>query len=130
MSDDLSRYISQWLEKANHDLSNARLVIEHNHEILDTALFHIQQAIEKSLKGLLFHYKQDFQRSHDLVYLKELCSKHTLVFSEFDFRKINEFAVAIRYPGEEVHLSKEIAADYLTIAESVFNTVTQIVREN
>lgn len=50
MTDAEQKHLSQWIEKAEHDLIAAKLIIEHNPLILDIVCFHSQQAVEKYLK--------------------------------------------------------------------------------
>jgi len=61
-----------WLIKAASDLAAGRLVVEGDGPY-DTACFHAQQAIEKSLKGFLVLRKQAAPRTHDLEELQRLC---------------------------------------------------------
>ncbi len=53
MADNLARLTRDWLTKAAHDLQNARIVSVTPDGPLDTAIYHCQQAAEKSLKGWL-----------------------------------------------------------------------------
>ncbi len=61
-----------WLIKAASDLVTGRLVVE-GEGPYDTACFHAQQAIEKSLKGFLVLRRQPVPRTHDLEELQQLC---------------------------------------------------------
>ncbi len=51
MTPSVKTYIEAWLTKANNDLRSAQRLIEIEPMILDTACFHCQQAVEKSLKA-------------------------------------------------------------------------------
>ena len=42
MTEAQQRHLNQWIEKAEHDLIAARLIIEHQPIILDIACFHCQ----------------------------------------------------------------------------------------
>jgi HEPN domain-containing protein len=48
MTDPEQKHLNQWIEKAEHDLMAAQLIIEHNPLILDIACFHCQQAWKKT----------------------------------------------------------------------------------
>jgi HEPN domain-containing protein len=50
MKDEERKYLEQWLEKAEHDLLAAQLILDHQPIILDISCFHFQQAVEKYLK--------------------------------------------------------------------------------
>ena len=51
MTADFKEYIKAWLLKADHDIISAQRLLEIEPMILDSACFHCQQAIEKSLKA-------------------------------------------------------------------------------
>jgi HEPN domain-containing protein len=53
-----------WLEKASVDLDSARALIDA--DIASSALFHCQQAVEKSFKAFLTWHGVPFRRVHDL----------------------------------------------------------------
>ena len=46
---------ANWLEEANWDLENARILFENDR--FNTVVFHCQQAAEKAVKALLYHNK-------------------------------------------------------------------------
>jgi HEPN domain-containing protein len=54
------------LIKAMHDLQNARIISRTPNGPLDTALYHCQQAAEKSLKGYLVSRDQAFTKTHEI----------------------------------------------------------------
>jgi len=89
-----------WMEKANRDLKLAKLAMEN--DILDYALFHAQQAVEKYLKSFLVKNKINFKKKHDIFYLLGLCMDIDKDFSkllQLDL-EIFEQAVAVRYPSD------------------------------
>jgi HEPN domain-containing protein len=62
-----------WVEKAESDLKNARIVLGAGEECpADTVAFHAQQCAEKYLKALLVFEGIDFPKTHDLVGVGEL----------------------------------------------------------
>jgi HEPN domain-containing protein len=44
---------AEWLRKAKNDVLSARILLSHSNPVTDTACFHCQQAVEKSLKAFL-----------------------------------------------------------------------------
>ncbi|WP_058868414.1 HEPN domain-containing protein [Chloracidobacterium thermophilum] len=68
--------------------------------------FHAQQAVEKSLKAVLFLQQIEFERTHDLVKLARLLQNCgvTLPVTESQLRRLNPFAVAFRYDDLEITL--------------------------
>ena len=87
------------LEKAKQDLKAVEKW-QADKDISDEIIgFHIQQAIEKSLKAVLLSHAIDFPRTHNLGLLIELCQSNKVSippeFLEVD--KFNRFAVEWRY---------------------------------
>jgi HEPN domain-containing protein len=68
--------------------------------------FHAQQAVEKSLKAVLFSQQIEFARTHDLVKLARLLGEHgmTLPVTQDRLRRLNPFAVTYRYDDIETAL--------------------------
>ena len=69
--------------------------------------FHAQQAVEKSLKAVLFSRRIEFKRVHDLVELARLLSERGIVLpvTEGQLRRLNPFAVTFRYDDMEIELT-------------------------
>ena len=55
-----------WFEKAQKDLRCAQIDLAADPPALEDALYHCQQAAEKSLKGFLVWHDQPFPKTHDL----------------------------------------------------------------
>ena len=72
MDDAKREMVQAWPLKARHDQLSARRLSEGPNPILDTAIYHCQQAAEKALKALLTYYDQPFQKTHDLGVLLRL----------------------------------------------------------
>ena len=51
MSDAKLQMAREWIIKAKHDLDSARKLVSGDNPIWDTAVYHCQQAGEKSIKG-------------------------------------------------------------------------------
>ena len=105
----LSEHISEWINKADHDLGSAKIIYIHLPDYFDTIAFHCQQAVEKYIKAILVFKGIEFDRSHDLIYLLELLSGVITVTSD-QFKKavsLNGFSVQIRYPNKIIKLSKD-----------------------
>jgi HEPN domain-containing protein len=62
-----------WMEKAKIDLLSARALLDNG--IISSALFHTQQAAEKSLKAFLTWHQTPFRRVHDLEELGAICER-------------------------------------------------------
>ncbi len=57
---DLKRTVDSWFAKAHLDLRTANLVLEAEPPLYEPAVFHCQQAAEKSIKGFLAFHKVRF----------------------------------------------------------------------
>ena len=66
MDEAKRREIRQWLIKAEHDLRSSQRLFEGDDPILDTAVYHCQQAAEKALKAYLTFQDSPFQKVHVL----------------------------------------------------------------
>ncbi len=90
-----------WLTKAQHDLASAKKLAGPPDPLLDTALYHCQQAAEKAVKGLLLLHDQNFEKTHDITDLLRLATPYApelnafLVLGEL----LTPYAVKFRYPG-------------------------------
>lgn len=65
--------------------------------------FHAQQAVEKSLKAVLYLNLIEFERARDLVKLAELLRNNGVhpPVSDDEFHKLAPFAVTFRYDDKE-----------------------------
>ncbi len=71
-------YAALLVRKAQADASTVAVLVDRP-EIADDILgFHTQQAIEKALKAVLVLHEVAFPRSHDLGFLLELFSEHSI----------------------------------------------------
>jgi HEPN domain-containing protein len=112
-----------WLVKAASDLAAGRLVVEGDGPY-DTACFHAQQAIEKSLKGFLVLRKQPAPRTHDLEELQQLCLALAPLpgLPDLDLVEATDYGVMARY-DLDFWPEQKIAADALVLAEDVYQIV-------
>ncbi|MFH1021924.1 MAG: HEPN domain-containing protein [Planctomycetota bacterium] len=111
------------LEKAGHDLVNARTVLPTG-AALDTVCFHAQQATEKSLKALLALCDVPFPWRHDLGELSTLVKSRfpEIAGWEEGIVAMAPYAVEVRYDGA---LNPDLAEtrEAVKIAEEVYSFV-------
>jgi len=55
-----------WFQKAANDLRGADIDLAANPPLIEDALFHCQQAAEKSMKGFLAVNEKVFRKTHDI----------------------------------------------------------------
>ena len=119
----------EWLYKGSNDLISARVLLEHEPPLLETACFHCQQAVEKTLKAFLVWKGVRFEKVHSLTYLLDLCEAEELEFTSLRARAetLAPFAVEIRYPGEMTEVPREEAQGALATAKTVWNFVLNLL---
>jgi len=121
--------IREWFQVAEDDLTSAQILLDHEPPIINTACFHCQQAIEKTLKAFLVWKNEPFEKTHDLTYLLELCEIHGLAF---DFLKdkaktITSYAAEIRYPLASLEVTLNEAQEALDIANNVWRVIRSLI---
>jgi len=119
--------IQKWLHKAQSDLNIAQVAIDLQPPESAMVCFHCQQAIEKTLKAYLSHRDVDFEWTHALKYLLDLCAGQDISFEQFleSAVPLTKYAVAFRYPSDEPDPTIEQARDALAIARKVWQLVLE-----
>ena len=90
-----------WLEFATQDIKAALRLVQDPHEpLVQPAMVLAQQAAEKALKGFLFFNTHPLVKTHDLVYLVELCMEYDPEFEQLIeyAESLNPHISASRYP--------------------------------
>jgi Uncharacterized conserved protein related to C-terminal domain of eukaryotic chaperone, SACSIN len=95
--------VRSWLVKAGHDVASARKLADGDNPILDTAIYHCQQTVEKALKGYLVYCDQPFDKTHDLEILTRQAVSRNAGFAEWleTALELTPYATLYRYPGVE-----------------------------
>ena len=92
-----------WLEPARRDLRSARRLADPDDPIIETAVFHLQQAAEKLAKALLIGRRVRVLEVHDVPTLPDLTpSSDPLRSRLLPLARSTTFATAYRYPGVTV----------------------------
>lgn len=110
-----------WLDRVRADLKAAAILLEADQPQPGTALFHCQQAVEKSWKAFLIWYDVPFRRTHDLRELGQACEEldRSLARLALQAEDLTQFAWVFRYPGESEAPELEEARDALELARAV-----------
>jgi HEPN domain-containing protein len=129
MIDAKNQLVKNWLIRAQHDLDSARLLAASEHSLLDTAIYHCQQAAEKAIKGYLVFCGQEFERTHDL----EILFRYAIPF-ESDFtswidkgRRLTPYATLYRYPGLASEPTREQFDQALSAADGFYHFVLSLL---
>ncbi len=126
----VSRVVQEWFQSANEDFDVAILLSETDPtRFQKTILFHCQQSVEKSLKGVLCHLKIKFPHTHDLQILFELIpnSENFLKQHFDDICRLSIYAVNTRYPNsidEQLTLESE---KYIELARIVLARTSEMI---
>lgn len=105
------------LKVADRDITAFNILKEDPDAHDSVVNFHAQQAVEKSLKAVLYAYQIEFERTHDLVKLAQLLAHSGLVLpvSDDQLRLLNPFAVTFRYDDLEFDLAYQADVDNLVV---------------
>jgi HEPN domain-containing protein len=66
MTDGKAQLVCSWLTRAKHDLASARVPAASDPPLLDTAIYHRQQAAEKAVRAYLAFCDREVERIHDI----------------------------------------------------------------
>lgn len=111
MGSNFSELAFSWLAKALIDLASAEKLAAGTNPILETAVYHCQQAAEKALKGYLIFRESRIQKTHDITALLEFASQFDHEFQDWLAigDRLTFYGTGFRYPGEIEPLEKEEA---------------------
>ena len=114
----------EWIEKAEEDYDMAALARQASRPFHNSICFHAQQCIEKYLKAWLQEADIPVPRTHDLEELLVLIGPTLPAWVQWqpDFKRITEYAVNSRYPGDSA------TADDTEHAMCICDAVRQVVR--
>lgn len=79
--DDL---LAEWLELGNQDLKSAEYLSDMRPMPLEVIGFLCQQAVEKHIKAYLIRNNVKPDKTHDLLYLLQMCLKYNKEFSSIE----------------------------------------------
>ena len=92
--------VKEWIEIADNDLDSAKILNEAIRKHCEVICYHCTQAVEKYLKGYLIYMDVVPKKTHDLVFLYNLCTEKDNGFQNIKTicEFLNRFANDIRYP--------------------------------
>lgn len=100
----------EWARYGDEDFEMARLALEEDGPP-NQICFHAQQAAEKYLKGATVLFGGNFEKSHQLRYLLEICCQFDESFEggKEDAIFLTQFYIETRYPGDIPSFSRKNA---------------------
>lgn len=119
-----------WLARARSNLSLAR-TLKTEDILWEDLCFQLQQAVEKSIKGVLLHCGVIFPYVHNISQLITLLKTSGIPWlEELDAAAdLTEYAVEMRYPGFPEEAVEEDYRQALAIAERVVAWAETIITE-
>ena len=92
-----------WLTRARNDLANAEFTAEHRKDLLDTAVYHCQQAAEKAVKGFLACEGLSILKTHDVGRLVQSAAAINPAFAPLLplANALTPLATEFRYPADD-----------------------------
>ena len=131
MDESTLELVRDWLTRANHDLRSARALAALEEPLLDTAIYHCQQAAEKSVKAWLQSKDDPFPKTHDLEVLVEQAAGINPDFGRFAKAAsvLTPYVSAFRYPGgaDEPMPSREEFDEALQHAQAIYDFVLNLL---
>ena len=114
------------LHAAGRDWKTVELLLLHPDAPVSSVCFHAQQYLEKVMKAVLVSNAVVFRRTHDLEKLADLLEQQglDLPLSRAQLKRLNPFAVTIRYEDMEIALT-----DISTVAEMMENARAWVGRQ-
>ena len=124
----MTREISyKWLEEADNDFDMAEILLKS--EKFNGAVFHYQQAVEKSLKAALYYEDKQPWGHSILSLINDLIKTSDKSFEKFKkyAREIDRHYTTTRYPDALPNLSPKEAYD-VEVATKIRNEVEEIIK--
>ncbi len=106
------------LRKARSDLAAAHALAGDADQADDVVGFHVQQAVEKSVKAVMASLGLDYPRTHDIDYLVRQLTKHDVAVPDLllEARWVSMWGVFTRYDDLDTVLDRAAAIEVATVA--------------
>ncbi len=117
--------VKAWLAKADMDLKAAVHEMTAEPPFTGDAVFHAQQAAEKTLKAFLAWHDVPFRKIHDLSEIGRQCVSIDRSLEPLLMRaaELTQYAWKFRYPGETAEPSREEADLAISLGREVYEAV-------
>ncbi len=122
--------VKSWLEKAEEDYLHAKSDLENEDKFYSHLAFFLEQAAEKYLKAYIVKYDLNFEYTHDLLRLLEICKERDENFSQFEnvCSELNPYYIDTRYPVHwPVGYKKEDIEKGLKLLEELRDYIAGII---
>jgi HEPN domain-containing protein len=115
----------QWLAKVAIDIRTAEVSLAASPPVVESVVFHCQQAAEKALKAFLIWHDVPFRKTHSIEEIGEACLAIDGTLRDLINRAVplTEYAWRYRYPSFPEPPSEEETEWALAIAREVRDAV-------
>jgi HEPN domain-containing protein len=116
-----------WLDRAAHDLAAGAFDLTAAPPLTADAVFHAQQAAEKSMKAYLTWHSRVFRKTHNLTEIGGVCIDVDATLEPLLRRtaRLTEYAWKYRYPGEPDEPLRADTEEALALAREVYDAVLE-----
>lgn len=121
----------EWIELSKIHINSATILFN-NGGNMGIVCYHIQQAMEKSLKGYILMETGILVDGHSLINLVTIASQNNFLFQQFveDAPYISSFYIEDNYPCEDPALIGEKEVEYVfKVYYKMYDAVEQILNE-
>ena len=117
--------VRSWLNRAANDLHAADVDIAAEPPLLEDALFHAQQAVEKAFKAFLTFHDTPFRKTHNLEEIGAECLNIDVSLREIvdEVVPLSEYAWLYRYPGPSQPPSADEAKHARELARTAYRAI-------
>lgn len=115
-----------WFKKAQNDLKAGKDEFKTENPATDTICFHMQQAVEKYLKGYLIYYGHEAEKTHNISRILEKCLSMDLSFTalaDTGIEILTPYGTVIRYPDDFYMPDNSETEEAIRLAEVVENFI-------
>jgi len=114
--------VIEWIQIAEDDLYSAKTLNESVRKPYEIICYHCAQATEKYLKGYLAYNNIIPQKTHDLLFLLEICVEKDNSFEiiRTECGLLNRFTNEIRYP-HKIEIKEEDVNYSISVVERIRN---------
>jgi HEPN domain-containing protein len=126
-----SELVKDWLSRAHQDLRAAAILAAAENAPLDVAIYHCQQAGEKSVKAFLQWRDEPFAKTHNLRALVIQAATLDKGFDSFErpAEILTPYVSAFRYPGgaDQPMPTREEFDEALRHAQAIYDFVLRLL---
>lgn len=104
-------------------------------DLTNMVAFHSQQAVEKTMKGIIEEFEIGFEKTHNLERLLEIIKKKVEINPPLDLlKRLDEVYINARYPGDLELIpsgkpSTQEAMELYEFADSFYNNVLEMFNQ-